>query len=68
MNSFDMNRLSRRGFVKTTGIVAGGLIWCPPAFAEQRRIAIKDVRMEKGVAIEADDGTIGKFAGSSRKI
>ena len=67
MNSFDMNSIRRRDFIKATGITAGGLIWRSPAFAEQRRITIKDVRMKKGIAVEADDGTIGKFAGSSEQ-
>ena len=64
MNWLDMKSIRRRDFIKATGITAGGLIWRSPAFAEQRRITIKDVRMEKGIAVESDDGTIGKFAGS----
>ena len=63
MKSFDMNSRSRRDFIKAAGSIASGLIWCPPAFAEQRSITIKDVRIAKGIAIEADDGTIGKFPG-----
>ena len=58
-------RLNRREFIKTTGIIAGGLIWQSKTFAEQVPVTINDVRIAKGVAIGADGGTIGMFAGSS---
>jgi len=55
---------NRRGFIKTTAILVGGLICQSEAFAAQEPVKIKDVRFAKGVAIEAEDGTIGTFAGS----
>jgi L-alanine-DL-glutamate epimerase-like enolase superfamily enzyme len=57
--------LNRREFIKTAGIIAGGLISPSSTLAEQPPVIIKAVRIAKGVAIEADDGTIGTFAGSS---
>jgi L-alanine-DL-glutamate epimerase-like enolase superfamily enzyme len=57
--------LNRRNFIKTTGIIGGGLMWQSRALAEQPPVTIKDVRIAKGVAIEADDGTVGTFAGSA---
>jgi len=58
-------RLNRRGFIKTSAILAGGLIWQPKSWAAQEPFSIKDIRIAKGIAIEADDGTIGTSAGSS---
>jgi L-rhamnonate dehydratase len=57
--------LIRREFITAIGGIAAGLIWRSKALAGQPSAVIKDVRIAKGVTIEADDGTIGTFAGSS---
>src|SRR5512138_473965 len=64
----DQNGVGRRQFLKTAGAVATGLAGFSPALAaaaKATRVVIKDVRIEKGVRIEANDGTFGSFAGSS---
>lgn len=60
----NFSQLSRREFIKTTAIFAGGVIAQSTSFAASPPVMIKDVRITYGVAIEADDGTIGGFAGS----
>jgi hypothetical protein len=69
-NPCSVNRLDRRQFLKTAGVLATGLTSLPEALAGQLTgkmpdVAIKDLRIEKGVVIEADDGSFGSFAGSS---
>ncbi len=61
--------LDRRQFLKTAGAIAGGFTGLPAALAAPapgpgRKVVIKDLRIEKGVVIEADNGTLGSFAGS----
>ncbi len=61
------NTINRRGFIKTGAVLAGGLIWHAKSFAAPVPVIIKDIRLAKGIAIEADDGTIGTFAGSGNQ-
>ena len=61
------NTINRRGFIKTGAVLAGGLIWHTKSFAAPVPVTIKDIRLAKGIAIEADDGTIGTFAGSGNQ-
>jgi L-alanine-DL-glutamate epimerase-like enolase superfamily enzyme len=63
------NRLDRRQFLKTAGALTAGLggltdVLAAAAAATARDVVIRDLRIEKGVAIEASDGTRGFFAGS----
>ena len=59
-----IKNIHRREFLGAAGLFAGGLILRSTAFADERRVPIKDVRIAKGVEIEAEDGTVGSFAGS----
>jgi len=52
--------VSRRQFIAATGVLCSGL-----ARGEESPVRIKSVRLEKGCQIEAEDGTLGSFAGSS---
>ena len=71
MNDYPVkeNRLNRRQFLKTAGAIATGMTYLSAALASAApkttpRVVIKDLRIAKGVVIEADDGTLGSFAGS----
>lgn len=56
--------MNRREFIWSAGVMAVGLAGPFKAFAEQAPVMIKDVRIAKGVEIEAADGTLGAFPGS----
>lgn len=61
--------VSRREFLKAAGVVATGLLARPemPAASSRKEkagITITDIRIEKGVRIEASNGSSGFFAGS----
>ena len=59
---------TRREFLKTGGIMIAGLTSMQTDLYSQKSktesFTIRDVKIENGVLIEADDGTIGKFTGS----
>ena len=57
--------LRRREFLQTTATFVGSLLCVGETFAQTGPVRIKDLRLIKGVEIEAEDGTIGRFAGSS---
>jgi L-rhamnonate dehydratase len=58
----------RREFLKTGGIMIAGIASLPIDLyshgSNSVSVAIRDVKIENGVFIEADDGTFGKFPGS----
>jgi L-alanine-DL-glutamate epimerase-like enolase superfamily enzyme len=60
--------LNRRDFLKKSGIAITALATVAPDLYCQAstgsKAAIRDIRIEKGVMIEAEDGTIGQFKGS----
>lgn len=56
--------VDRRGFLAGAGLLAGGLLGRAQEIAEAPSVAIRDVRIGKGVEIEAENGVIGSFAGS----
>lgn len=56
--------MDRRSFLVNAGFIAGGLLWPARATAEVAPALIKDIRIGQGVAIEAEGGVIGSFAGS----
>jgi len=62
-------RPNRRQFLKATGLTLAGAVCLPDLLAAEDaprpRVAIQDVEIGKGVAIKANDGTTGRFAGSS---
>jgi L-alanine-DL-glutamate epimerase-like enolase superfamily enzyme len=55
---------ARRKFIRTSAIIASGLLWQSKTFAQLPPVTIKTIRIANGVSIEADNGTIGTFAGS----
>ncbi|MEI7730542.1 MAG: enolase C-terminal domain-like protein [Verrucomicrobiota bacterium] len=58
---------NRRRFIETTALLAGGLIAQTKTLAKDPSVTIKDVRIVKGVAIEADNGVIGTATGSGNQ-
>lgn len=56
--------ISRRDFLACSGALATGFLSAAKAYADSLPVAIKDIRLEKGVLIEADSGVIGSFTGS----
>ncbi len=72
LNSFIMKETgtakSRREFLKTGGILMTGLLSVSTDVigrnSAKSPVVIKDVRIEKGVSVEANDGTTGSFSGS----
>lgn len=63
-----MSILDRRRFLKTAGVIAAGAVCLyretEGQEADRQPVTIKDLRIEQGVTIEADDGTKGSFKGS----
>lgn len=57
--------LRRREFLQRTGALVGSLLWADEVFAQANPVKIKEVRFNKPIEIEAEDGTVGRFAGSS---
>lgn len=57
---------NRREFLKTGGIVITGLLSLNADLYSQKKgkVVIREVRIDNGVSIEADNGTIGMFSGS----
>ena len=59
---------NRRRFLKTAGAITAGVMCIHESTggqeANRTTITIKDLRIERGVTIEADDGTEGSFKGS----
>ena len=68
LTSRSSTTLDRRTFLQAAGAIVGGLAGIEGRSSAQefgrRATAIKEVRIAKGVVIEADDGTVGTFAGS----
>ena len=62
---------NRRKFLKKGGIIIAGLASLNSDLYNQRSgtvsVAIRDVKIENGIIVEADDGTIGMFTGSSSR-
>lgn len=58
---------SRRTFIKSTGAAIAGLAAPRRSLAQSSPVRIKDVRIAGGVEVEAEDGTVGRFAGSPRQ-
>lgn len=56
--------MDRRCFLATAGLLASGLFGRAKTLADMPPVLIKEVRIGKDVAIEADNGVIGSFAGS----
>lgn len=61
--------LNRREFFHAAGALAAGLAVLPRARAgaaatKTPGVVLKDLRIDKGVTIEASDGTVGSFPGS----
>ena len=63
-----MSILDRRRFLKTAGFITAGAVCLyretEGQEADRQPVTIKDLRIEQGVTIEADDGTEGSFKGS----
>jgi L-rhamnonate dehydratase len=63
-----MSTRNRRDFIKTGGVLMTGLLSMKAdlygQMAAKELVTIKDVRIEKGVFIEASNGTTGQFSGS----
>ena len=59
---------NRRAFLKTGGILITGLLSLNTDLYSQKKgktsYAIKDIRIDKDVTIEAENGTVGIFSGS----
>lgn len=60
--------LNRRGFLRTGGILMTGLLSLNTDWYDRDKekgfVVIRDVKIEDGVSVEADDGTVGRFSGS----
>jgi L-rhamnonate dehydratase len=68
MNTCVSSTLNRRTFLQAAGAIVGGLVSSQEQSLAQQNgrhpIAIKEVKIDKGIVIEADDGSAGTFAGS----